>query len=706
MRSLPIIFTLCLLLPPAGVAASNLPTTVPTLGAPSLSGAIDPSWAKAATLSLDSDFTYRRAATEPTQVRILQDGSAIYVAFDVTQSGSITANQHSNGSSVLSDDYVGVFLDPQGIHGYQYAFYANPIGTRYQTSSENSAYTPQWTAVAKPTARGYVVTMRIPLSIIRTAGSHRWRAQFERFTVATNSLGVWAYIPFAGSATDPTFMGDLSGLGITAAGSNAANARNAARTQIYGLGEATTGANGGNTSRIGADVSAPITPTASLVASLHPDFSNVESDQQTIAPTAFARQFVEVRPFFTQLSSFFNHNASINAPQTLYTPSIPTFAQGYGLEGTQGPVNFAAYDALSTNRSDQAEAAYYRTETPNQLVLVDLQRVNVDAVGLQDTTTTLDAQVGDPRTHLFAYTNNGVESGTLVTHPNLGTYHDLGGGYSTATASLFVGLQEVGAQFAPVDGFTQQSDLLGYQSSASDQINFSPKFLLHDIAFTDYFARDNNHFGQLSQTDSNPQVNIDFRDLMTVHVYASASGVRTFNDQFLPFDGNGALLGYRVSTNTPSYVSFTGGPFYHGNLEAWTYLTTLPVTRRIHLTLETDEDKYLTSFAGELNTNQWLERVSLDYQINKDTQFDLGVRRIIGANLPNSFQALSYSPATCASNPELSGCFVNASNVSLAFHFLAARNEFYVVYGDANNLSTEPALFVKWIRYVGAEKGA
>jgi hypothetical protein len=48
---------------------------------------------------------------------------------------------------------------------------------------------------------------------------------------------------------------------------------------------------------------------------------------------------------------------------------------------------------------------------------------------------------------------------------------------------------------------------------------------------------------------------------------------------------------------------------------------------------------------------------------------------------------------------------VNAGNVSVAAHFLFSRNEFYLVYGNANNLSTEPALFFKWIRYVGAEKG-
>ena len=48
---------------------------------------------------------------------------------------------------------------------------------------------------------------------------------------------------------------------------------------------------------------------------------------------------------------------------------------------------------------------------------------------------------------------------------------------------------------------------------------------------------------------------------------------------------------------------------------------------------------------------------------------------------------------------------MNASNVTVAFHLLAAKNEFYIVYGDPNSLATTPALFLKWIRYVGAQKG-
>jgi hypothetical protein len=170
---------------PALAADSTSPdtVTVPTLAAPpSMQGTIDVSWDPAAKLTLGQDFTYRRPAAEATEVLVAQDSAGLDIAFVVTQAEPLIQRQQTNGSSVTSDDYVGVYLYPHGTVGFQYAFFANPEGTRYQTSSENSAYTPQWTAIGHATPTGYVVTMRIPLEVIRSGGSTTWRAQFVRAT--------------------------------------------------------------------------------------------------------------------------------------------------------------------------------------------------------------------------------------------------------------------------------------------------------------------------------------------------------------------------------------------------------------------------------------------------------------------------------------------------------------------------------------------
>jgi hypothetical protein len=675
--------------------AAELPAVaVPLLAAaPAVDGRIGPDWAAAVNLPLTMDFTNRRPADEPTSVRIAQDGSAIDVAFDVTQREPVVAATVTNGSSVTSDDYVEVALSPNGPLGFQYAFYANSRGARYQTSSENSAYTPPWGAAAVTRQGGYTVTMRIPLAIIRSGGRMSWRAQFVRSTVHANALDVWAFAPGASNVSDATFFGTLTGVGAQA---SSAATRPRARAQLYGLGELTTPAVGGDTSRVGADIALPIAPTASLVGSFHPDYSNVETDQQTIAPTAFPRSYTEVRPFFTQAAQSFNDTLSCtNCPQLLYTPAIPTYRDAYAAEGTQGPLTYAAFDVVGDGRNDSAEALDYDVSNPSRAIALNVQNVTVNELdGVRDQVTSLGTGYQNQRLHMGIYLDYGTESGSTITDPNAGTYYQTGFDYATATTTMTLSWQHLGAQFDPLDAYVAQNDINGPQLYVSQTVPFKAKTILHDIVFSTYDADLKNSVGLPSQNDSGAQINVDFRDLVTLHAYDSESAVRTTADEFLPFDASGFLVGYKYSTATPSYVQYSGGPYYHGQLDAWTYLTTLPILHNVHLTLETDRSSYLTRYPGEPGGTQWLERGTFDLQLNRETQFDVGIRRLIGPQLPVAYTAPDFAA-------------LNAANVSAAFHYLSrsGRSEIYLVYGDPNSLATTPALFLKYILYLGAPKG-
>ncbi|HKW45137.1 MAG TPA: hypothetical protein VJN22_05720, partial [Candidatus Eremiobacteraceae bacterium] len=115
---------------PCAALAGGLPAvTVPVADqTPSMGGETDASWSAAATLSLDNDFTYRHAASEPTAVRVAQDKSALDIGFVVTQKESLTEAQETNGPGVANDDNVTVYLFPQGAGGFAYSFSANPRG--------------------------------------------------------------------------------------------------------------------------------------------------------------------------------------------------------------------------------------------------------------------------------------------------------------------------------------------------------------------------------------------------------------------------------------------------------------------------------------------------------------------------------------------------------------------------------------------------
>lgn len=672
--------------------ADSFTATVPAFAAPpSMKGIVDDSWSKAQQLPVSFDFTYQREG-EPARVYVAQDPRALDVAFVVTQHTPITDSAETNGPGVLNDDNVTVDLWPQGTGGFHYTFSANPRGARYQTSSENSAYAPDWTAVATRTPGGYVVTMRIPFEIMRAGGSTSWKAQFQRTIQTTNSHEVWEHAPGQRNGADVAFAGTLNGIAA-----NAPALRPRPRLQFYALGEATTAAYGGDTSRIGADLAYPVTATSSFLASFHPDYSNVEVDQQTIAPSAFPRFYSEVRPFFTQLSNSYNDTFSCtNCPTMLYTPAIPTFRQGYAYEGAAGRMTFAAFDAVgAAGRSDNAQALNYTINDADKIESLAIQRVGVNPPGFTDVTTSLFSGYSWQRAHAFVYYNAAFDSGTNVTDSSLARYVEYGTGHVDKNGVYGITFQRIGPQFSPADGFVQQPDVNGVAVFFNHTIHFDPKNWLQDIQYSNFFDSQNDHRGAPAFKAYNAQINFDLRNQFTLHIFGGYAKNETFDGQYLPFNQNGLYAGYKTQTATPTSIMYMGGPYYHGSLSSWSYLTTRPLMRDLKLSLEVDENSYApggTYAALEPAARQWLERASIDWQFNRFASFDVGARRILGRNLPNAFEAPTFE-------------FVNAGNVSAAFHFLAAHNEWYVVYGNPNNLSTLPAFYVKWIRYIGAEKG-
>ena len=712
----------------AARALEGFTLSVPVLPkTPAMNGTIDDSWSKATQIPVLFDFTYQRPG-QPTTAFVAQDASGLDIAFNVTQHEPMVSSTETNGAGVLNDDNVTVALWPQGSNGFGYTFAANPVGARYQTSSENSAYAPQWTAAGKRTPAGYSITMHIPFGILRTGGSKSWRAQFERSTVATGSVQVWEHTQGQRNAGDVAYAGTLMNLGVVSS-----KARSQPRLQVYGLAERTTAANGGNTSRLGADVALPVTATSSLLASFHPDYSNVEVDQQTIAPTAYARRFSEVRPFFTQAANTFNNTFSCtNCPTTLYTPAIPTFREGYAYEGTTGRFNYAVFDAIGFTRSDTGQLLSYGINDAKQISSVSLQRVAVDTPGVHDDTSTITTGYLNQHSHLFVAANYGTDRGTNVADYGQSSYSEYDAGFVNQTTTAVLSFQKTGAYFNPVDGYVQQPDIDGYFAVYNKTFNFSTTAPLHDISLNSYYSRYHNRFGQTNQTQGGGQVNFDLRNLLTLHLYAGSNGIEPIYEdlpylpfatkyELLPFNSNGFFLGYKIQTSTPSTISYSGGRYFHGHLTSWSYATTVPLRRGLHLSLEADSNLYIPNpdweppwqraMGPEPSATQWLERASIDWQFNRYASMDVGIRRILGRNIPNAYQFPDLpAPAIGVPCSAVTQCYapfdyVDAGNASFAFHFLAAHNEFYLVYGNPNNLSTEPALFLKWIRYIGAEKG-
>jgi hypothetical protein len=526
----------------------------PALAVPEFGPPLDPStppaaWAGAAGVKLGWNVLAERPASEATAAAISTDGKALFVRFDAVQREPVAAAQHTNSVGQGNDDAVWIDLWPGGSSGYFYQFQATPNGTHYQSSSENTSYSPSWESQGATHAGGYTVTMRIPLDIMRgVSADHPWKAQFVRFVHATGEEQVWSYDATQNNADDLARAGTLTMPPI-----HVAIGRPKPRLAAYALAEAASKTIGGSTSRVGADLSIPITPTASFYATFHPDYSNVELDQQSISPTVFARYYSEVRPFFTQGANFYGQFDCDACPtiQELYTPAIPTPREGYAIEGQQGPLSFASFDALGDDgRSDIASALDF-TSTDRRWRAV-VQRVSVDTNSFVDDVVTAGLAYYDLK-HISMYFNYGSDSGTDVLVPNQGQRYDFGGGWSNQSFGFFGSVRKLGEYYDPADGFVSHPGIAGYALYSAKIWTFGPSSKLAAVGVAGFFDRYQGPTQGVAQSDNSLLLDILTKSALDLQLY-SGSNYWRFND---PTTGLGVLT--PISQNAGFQFTYHSG---------------------------------------------------------------------------------------------------------------------------------------------------
>ena len=680
-------------------------------------------------MTLGWDVQHERPASEPATARLATDGTFFYARFDVKQRETLLQTQHANNVGDGTDDEVWTDLWPSGNKGFYYQFAATSNGTHFQYSSENNAYQPTWESFGATYRGGFTITMKIPIDVLRGTGNGSdWKVQFVRVVRSTGERQIWSYSPAQSNGDDVSFAGSLSGM------SPAVGARAKPRLGVYGLGEIGSKASNLSTSRIGADLSIPITQTASFFSTLHPDFSNVEIDQSTISPTAFARFFTEVRPFFTQADNYFDNFDCDACPNisNLYTPNIPTPHQGFAVGGHQGQIQFAAFDALGAGRSDAAESLGYTT--PNNHLRYFMERISANCslpgstncpqgtASVHDNTFANGLSYADGK-HVDAYFDYGSDSGSNVLIPNQAQRYDTGMYIYNATEGISASTRKVGLYYNPADGLIQHPDIAGYAAYAVKIWTFGASSPLNSVGFSSFIDRYHNRFGALDQTDTS--VTIDALTRGRIDVQGSIGSSYLLQDfncvapacVFSPISQNGIGVTYHSGTvnnpgnfpnhgssATPTSLTFNTGRFGPGRLDSWTRGTTMVAGQRGTISLEADDTRQYLDGGG---TNvQWLERLGYTYAASADTSFAVGVRRIIGTP-PLVFAAAPVSCVTVATVSQIGlvpPC-TGAWNLSFSYHHRSPHDELYVGYGDASQLSTVPSFIIKIIHYLGAEKG-
>ena len=665
-----------------------------TTSAPPIDGNLDdPAWKNAAAAHLTYDLRNHAAANEATSIYTMCDGAYLYVGIDAKQSIPVRATEHTNGVGLDTDDEVQVDLWPNGTRGFRYKFTSTAIGTHYQYSTENNAFEPAWSSAGKIVPGGYAITMRIPLAVMHGTGAGDWRIQFIRYMPVTNDVFVWSYSAAQQDFNDVNYSGSLAGLPRLSA------LRAKPRVGVYGLGEIASRGIGGDRIRAGADISIPLVSGTSFVGTVYPDYSNVEIDQQTIAPTAFPRFVNDVRPFFTQGANFYSYPNGIcsGCPGIVefYTPKIPTPREGYAVEGQRGLFSYGMLHVISVGRTDTAEAVNY--VSPDQQTALNFQGSLVSTPGLHDAADGMTITHNNLKNFL-QFARFGNDSGTNVLNGGRAQRYEAGAGiYQADGASLNGVLRKIGAYFDPVDGLVQHPDIAGYNFTFSKPFKFSTTARFTELDFNGNLDRYHDHTGALDQTDNGTNMSLTSRTLFNLQLSTGSSYLllfdRTANKSvFTPITQQGAQIGYNLNSSMPTFVAFNTGHFGPGRLDSWTRNATVRNGARGAVTLEFDDTDQFVDRGSRLT--QWLERLSYSYQSGPNQALAIGIRRIIGTPpiLLNS-QPLDLTTAG------------GAWNLSAAFHQKVPGGEVYVVYGDASLLRTSPSFIVKFIRYIGAEKG-
>jgi hypothetical protein len=294
--------------------------------APRVDGRLDdPAWRLAEWFS---DFIMKEPhegaePTERTEVGILYDDAALYIAFRAWSNDPAAIQRNvgrRDGSGLGQSEHIWISFDTFRDRFTAYSFGITASGVRmdwyHPTDNEfnmDVTFDPVWEGRARVDSAGWSAELRIPFSQLRFRDQpvQVWGMNVDRWIPSRNEDLFWIPVPRNVQAWSSR-MGRLEGIeGI----------RPATRVELlpYVAGGATlsSGADPGNPfnpdgrsgeARLGGDAKFGLGPNMTLDVTVNPDFGQVELDPAVVNLSAFEVFFDERRPFFTERSDLLRAN--------------------------------------------------------------------------------------------------------------------------------------------------------------------------------------------------------------------------------------------------------------------------------------------------------------------------------------------------------------------------------------------------------------
>jgi hypothetical protein len=252
------------------------------------------------------------AKSRRTEVKIIYDDDAIYVAARMFDDADSVAHELVTRDNIGTADYIGLifdtFLDKRNGNG----FFVTAAGVQFDAKySPDAGEDPNWNAVwesaVKTDAQGWTCEMKIPYSALRFSDKpvQNWGVNMLRRRALANVQVFWNFV-------DPKVNGLMNQEGVylglkdikpplrLSFSPYLSAYVNHYPANLPGVKNTSTAFNGG------MDVKYGINNSFTLDMTLVPDFGQVKSDNRILNLTPFEVKFNENRQFFTEGTELFN----------------------------------------------------------------------------------------------------------------------------------------------------------------------------------------------------------------------------------------------------------------------------------------------------------------------------------------------------------------------------------------------------------------
>ena len=183
---------------PAGLKRTEKPVLFLPIGQakPKLDGKLDePLWQKAAVVDKWREYQTMVETGLPAEVRLVTDGSHLYLGFAVTIADMSKANLRppKKGGDEYGGSLLEIFFDPGATGKRKYQFCTNPLGLRYDGRDDAKAWNGAWRSVGHVGENGWAMEVAIPVKDFDPASiqpGSRWSANFA-FVDAEEGMHSW-----------------------------------------------------------------------------------------------------------------------------------------------------------------------------------------------------------------------------------------------------------------------------------------------------------------------------------------------------------------------------------------------------------------------------------------------------------------------------------------------------------------------------------